>query len=72
MPQELLQIGYSFSAHEKVNHFSSNQIPMSTSSFQAVTCRKLGPTVLWATSLNLKETENILISNYFKFFCMNS
>lgn len=46
MPQELLQIGYSFSAHEKVNHFSSNQIPMSTSSFQAVTCRKLGPTVL--------------------------
>lgn len=46
MPQELLQTGYSFSAHEKVNHFSSNQIPMCINSFQAVTCRKLGPTVL--------------------------
>lgn len=46
MPQELLQTGYSFSLHEKVNHFSSNQIPMCINSFQAVTCRKLGPTVL--------------------------
>lgn len=72
-PQESLQTGYSFSPHEKVNNFSSNKILMCTRRYKTVdikqTCRKLDPTVLLATSLNLKVIDKIFTSNYFKFIC---
>lgn len=72
MPQESLQTGFPFPPHEKVNNFSSNKILMCTADLKLVTCRKLGPTVLLATLLNLKVIENIFISSSFKFICTNS